>query len=296
MGTKSKGPVRKITEGGAGCVPEPLLLKGRKLESIIAGLGRVAVAYSGGVDSTFLLRVARSVLENDDVLAVNVVAAVNSRAETEEARALAGRLGADLVTVEVDVMSNREFTKNPPDRCYICKKELFRSIMAEAAKKGFKHIVEGMNADDPSDYRPGAKALAELGIRSPLMEAGLTKAEIRELSGLLGLETAQKPSAACLASRFPYGTEITTAGLAAVDAAEMVLREAGFRQVRVRHCGETARIEVERGEAARLFEPGLREKISRSLKKIGYIYISVDLDGYRTGSLNEKLSGAARKS
>ncbi len=293
---KRKGLIQKVAEDGKGSVPGPLLLKGRELESIISGLGRAAVAYSGGVDSTFLLRVAQGVLGNDDVLAVNVVTAVQSRDEIEEARAIAGRLGADLATVEVDVMSSREFTENPPDRCYICKKKLFYSIMAEAAKKGFQHVIEGMNADDPSDYRPGARALAELGIRSPLMEAGLTKAEIRELSRLLGLETAHKPSAACLASRFPYGTEITSIGLVMVDAAEKVLRKAGFDQVRVRHYGETARIEVERGEAARLFEPGLRETLSRSLKRIGYTYISVDLDGYRTGSLNEKPDGTRRKS
>ncbi len=269
--------------------------KEKKLESAISGLGRAAVAFSGGVDSTFLLKKAVDVLGLDNVLAVTAGTVLLSPDEVEACRTMARDLGVEHVVAAVDVMSIPGFVENPPERCYVCKKNIFLELIKEAGLRGFKHIMEGMNADDLGDYRPGRLALEELGILSPLLKAGLGKQEIRELSRRLGLPTADKPSAACLASRFPYGTRITAEGLASVAAAEKLLKEAGFGQVRVRHHGDTARIEVEKGEAVRLFEPGLRTAISRAFRKLGYTYIAVDLDGYRTGSLNEELPGAAVK-
>jgi uncharacterized protein len=210
--------------------------------------------------------------------------------ETREAKEIAREIGVPLRVMRVEPLEEDAFAANPPERCYHCKSKIFARFLEIARSRGICWVLDGTNADDAGDFRPGMKALAELGIRSPLKEAGLTKSEIRRLSRFLGLPTAAKPALACLASRFPYGTRIDKGSLERVDKAEDLLRKLGFGQVRVRHHGTVARLEVEPSQIARLMKPRVREKISRGLKKFGYAYVALDLDGYRTGSLNETLS------
>ena len=257
------------------------------LLEIIDGLESVIVGFSGGVDSTFLLSCSIEALGVDNVLAATAVSETYPGGQLEEAREIASALGVEhhiFHTLELEIDGFRE---NPPDRCYYCKTELYSFLKGLAEERGFKHVIDGTNRDDESDHRPGRKALEELGIRSPLMEAGMGKVDIRRYSKKMSLSTWNKPSFACLSSRFPYGDEITPEKLEMVGRAEEFIRELGFRQLRVRHHGHTARIEVEPDDVGRLASSGIREKVVSRLKSLGYRYVSVDMQGYRTGSMNE---------
>ena len=223
----------------------------------------------------------------DNALAVTVKSEIHPQWESEEAEEIASELGFRHETIVSDALSIPGIAENPEDRCYYCKKEILSELKKMAAERGIKHVIEGTNFDDLSDHRPGMQAVIEQNVRSPLKEAKLTKADIRNLSKQLGLLTWDKPSLACLASRFPYGTYITSEKLRAVDEAEVFLRNLGLRQLRVRHHDQIARIEVPEGDMDTLFRN--RERIVNKLKELGYSYVTLDLRGYRTGSMNEVL-------
>ena len=266
-----------------------LKTKAQRLKEIFQSMGKVLVAFSGGVDSTLLLKVAQDTLGDGNVLAVTASSPLYPERELAGVKKLIRTLGARHRVIESNELEISGFSKNPPNRCYYCKRKLFGELLEVAKEEGLSFIVEGSTLDDDKDHRPGRIAVQELGIRSPLKEASFTKAEVRELSKGLRLPTWDKPSFACLASRFPYGEEIDEEGLRRVDEAEEFLFGLGFKQVRVRHYGNLARIEILKEEMSRLIDGLLREKVTGRLKEIGYRYVTLDLQGFRSGSMNEVL-------
>ncbi len=263
--------------------------KYERLKKIIEEMGSLVIGFSGGVDSTLLLKVAHDILK-DKVIAVIGKSETYPEDEFKEAIKLAEFIGVRYKIVTTEETDNLKFAENPPDRCYYCKTELFSKLKEIAKAEGIKWIADGTNADDVKDFRPGLKAVKENNIRSPLLEVGLTKNEIRELSQLLGLPTWDKPSFACLSSRFPYGMSIDREKLKKIDKAESFLRKLGLKVFRVRLINEnTVRIETGKEEFKKFFDDDFRAKVISELKNLGFIYITLDLEGYRTGSMNEAL-------
>ena len=262
--------------------------KKKNLENYLRELGSVAVAFSSGVDSTFLLKVAHDVL-GDKAVAVTARSHSFPARELNEAKAFCEANGIGQIIVESDELSIEGFRQNPENRCYLCKRELFTRLRDVAKERGFACVAEGSNLDDNGDYRPGLIAVAELGIKSPLREAQLTKAEIRALSREMGLSTWDKPAFACLATRFVYGETITEEKLAMVDKAEQRLLELGFRQVRVRIHGNIARIEIERDQFEKIIRPEVASGLDRYFRELGFLYVTLDLGGYQMGSMNKTL-------
>lgn len=256
------------------------------LQEVLHGLGKVAIAFSGGVDSSLLLKVAHDVL-GEHALAITARAAMIPAREIREAQETSSSLGARHIIMDVDALSIDGFAENPPERCYICKTALFSKILERAAAEGYTYVAEGTNTSDLGDYRPGLQALKELEVKSPYLEAKMSKADVRDLSRELGLPTWNKPSYACLASRIPYNSTITNENLRAVEAAEDLLIDAGFQQVRCRAHGNLARIEVApdcRDELMKLLASN--STLLTDIHNAGFEFVTVDADGYRTGSLN----------
>ncbi len=268
---------------------EQLQLKLEKLRALFEPMRSVMVAFSGGVDSTFVLKVAHDTI-GDRVIALTTTSPTMPEQDRDTAIKMAREIGAKHVVIDSDELEIPGYAANPINRCYLCKTNLFEVCEAKAAELGNPEIVDGLNLDDLHDYRPGMKAASERRVRHPLVEAELTKAEIRELSRSIGLETWDRPASPCLSSRFPYGTEITPEGLRKVANGENLLHSLGFKVARVRYHGEVARIELERDQIARVFEPEIRDTVETEFKKIGFRFVTIDLKGFRSGSLNEGLT------
>lgn len=269
-----------------------LALKYARLQEILRDMGRCVIGYSGGVDSTLVLKVAHDVL-GAGAVAVTGDSEAFPQGEVDAALDVAQAMGVVVTRVRTHELANPNFAVNTPNRCYHCKTELFSELQEVAQERGIAWIVDGSHSDDgkPGDHRPGLRAAHERGVRSPLREAGMTKADVRALALHLGVPNWDKPSFACLSSRFPYGTEITAPLLARLDGCEKFLREQGFRQFRVRHHDTVARIEVEPKDIVRLVE--MREIINARFKELGYTYVTLDLEGYRSGKMNDTLSATA---
>jgi len=258
-----------------------------KLKKILKDMGSLIIAFSGGVDSSFLLKIAENVL-GKNVIAVTAKSLTYPRREFEDAKRIARSLNCRQIIIDSNELKIKEFRNNSKNRCYFCKKELFLKLISIKNKYKFNFVVDGTNYDDLNTFRPGLKALKELGIRSPLAEAGLTKEEIRKYSKILNLSTWNKPAFSCLSSRFPYGEEISELKLKKIGKAESFLHSLGFRQVRVRYHYPIARIEIEKEEIPKILQSNIREKMIKQLKKIGFEYITLDLEGYRSGSMDKR--------
>lgn len=280
--------MKKMIQSRLKEISDDTLFKYEKLKSTLKEMGKVLVAFSGGVDSTFLLKVSHDIL-GKDVLAVTGSSEIYPQREKGETIRIAKELNVRQIVIRTHEVENQDFTYNPPQRCYFCKKELFSKLKKVAESEDIFYVIDGSNYEDTADFRPGVKAAEEFGVRSPLKEALLEKNEIRQLSKQLGLSTWNKPSFACLSSRFPYYTEIDRKSLRQVDKAEDYLQKIGFNQFRVRHHQQIARIEIDPNEFPKIIKVEIKEKIIRNFKKLGYVYVSLDLEGYRTGSMNEPL-------
>ncbi len=262
--------------------------KEARLRRIIGSMGSAAVAFSGGADSSLVTKIAHDEL-GDKAVAITIDSPMYPASELRRASSVARIIGIEQVVVKVDPLSESQFASNPPDRCYLCKLDDLRHIRRIANERGLKEVLDGSNADDKLDYRPGRRAKEEMAVRSPLAEAGITKQDVRSISRALGLPTAGKRSSPCLASRIPYGEAITREKLAMVEEAEEYLMAKGFETVRVRVHGNIARVEVDPKDIPRLSSPGTRIAVSRKLRSLGFAYVALDLEGYRMGSLNEVL-------
>ena len=269
--------------------------KQESLRKILRDLGQVVVAYSGGVDSTFLLKMAVDTLGAENVLACMSVGPAEPSHLYERARRAAQSMGVELMIVEAGEMEDPRFTANKPDRCFHCKSRLCHRLLDVAQERGFEHVVFGTNRDDLDDFRPGNRATKAFGVRSPLAEADLTKDDIRQLSRQVGLPTADQPASPCLASRLAYGLEITEQRLRQIGQAEDFLRSLGFVEFRVRHHDTIARIEVRPADVPKLVAEPLRSQVVEKLKSLGFQFVTVDLQGFRSGSMNEPLSQAQKK-
>ncbi|CAH2213672.1 ATP-dependent sacrificial sulfur transferase LarE [Tepidibacter aestuarii] len=258
------------------------------LKNNLSKLDNLTVAFSGGVDSTFLLKIAQDVLR-EKVLAVTVNAFIHTNKEIQESIDYANEINIKHIVLNINDINIKEFIDNVPERCYFCKKDIFTKIKKVSNENDINNIADGSNIDDLSDFRPGMKALKELGIISPLKEAGLTKQDIRDLSKMLNIPTWNKPSFACLASRIPYNHKITPKKLNMIEKSEEYISQLGFKQFRVRHHGEIARIELKQDEILNFLESGSSNKVCEYLKSLGFNYVTIDLLGYRTGSMNEVL-------
>ena len=263
--------------------------RGERVKEIFQKLGGVVVAFSGGVDSTVLLKLALEALGKEKVLAVTAFSPTYPKKEVEEAKKMSELLGAEHLIIQTKELENPSFSQNPPDRCYHCKRELFAELKKIGEERGLPCVVDGSNADDLKDYRPGRKAAEEMGIRSPLAEAGLSKEEIRKIAKTYSLPNWNKPSFACLASRIPYGIAITQKRLKKIEKGEEFLVSLGLKTVRLRDHGNIARLEIDPEDLKKIIQPEIREAIVKKLKELGFLYISLDLEGYKSGSLNKML-------